>query len=52
MCSGLVRSRRPHEAEIAERDLRRRAIVHQRDDRLRQQHLSAVRDAHDARGAV
>ena len=42
----------PHEAEVAQRHVLRQPVGHERDDRLRQQDLPAVRRTHDARGAV
>ena len=42
----------PYPTEIAQRHLRRKAVAHAVDHRLRQQHLAAVRRAHDPGRAV
>ncbi len=42
----------PHAAELAQRDPAGQAFANEIGERPRQQHLPAVRDAHDPRGAV
>jgi hypothetical protein len=42
----------PHEAQVVQRQRLGQPAAHHVDDRLRQQHLPAVRGAHDARRAV
>jgi hypothetical protein len=41
-----------YRSQIPQRDAGRQAIANERGDRLRDQHLTAVRDAHEPRGAV
>ena len=52
MCSGLDRSRSRTGAEVAQRYAFRQSPADLFGDRLRQQHLTTVSRAHDARGAI